>query len=386
MKLIEAEGKALLASHGVVVPRSVLLDEGDVLPAFGMSGAAVKAQVLSGGRGKSGLVRLVDASAGSEGITSAVAGVRATLVERGLPAVVLVEEKLDIAREFYISFLISDRAHAPMMLFSVEGGIEIEAGAPPAQWIIDPLVGLLPHQVVAFFRDAGVTGAALGPLCRLAASLYRVFVAEDLELLEINPLVVTSRGRLVAADAKVVLDQCAASRHPARRFTVSRRLELAAMTPLEREADRLLFTFIDLPGSVALMSYGAGLGMMLVDLLGDAGLSAACFVDGSVTSIGNNTDERLRVVFKRAEDPAVKAILFYQNLGTRDIKPRVEAVLKVLDETPPPKPFYFGFVATYLAEKNMTAAEACRLVAARGYYASQEPRELVEMIRRDTAA
>jgi len=392
MKLIEADGKRLLAYHAIPVPKGILLDEDAALDTLRLDSAAVKAQMLSGGRGKSGLVRIVSGEPGASSaesqaaVAEAVRAVRAALAERGLPQVVLAEEKLDIAAEYYLSFSVNDRAQAPLMLFSIHGGMEVEEAPPPAQWVIDPQHGVLPHELIEFLRDAGATAKVLGALSRMMASLYRVFVAEDLELLEINPLVLTRSGKLIAADAKIILDDCAAARHPQRQFPVSRRLVLADMTPLEREADRMLFTFIDLPGSVALMSYGAGLGMMLVDLLGDAGLKAASFVDGSVTSTSNNTEDRLRLVFKRAEAPEVKAILFYQNLGTRDIKPRVDAVLRVLDETPPPKPFYFGFVATYLAEKNMTALEACRLIAERGYKASQEPRELVEWIRQDVAA
>lgn len=392
MKLIEADGKRLLAYHAIPVPKGILLEDDAPLDTLKLDAAAVKAQMLSGGRGKSGLVRIVSAATGASSAASqtavaeAVRSVRAALAERGLPQVVLAEEKLDIAAEYYLSFSVNDRAQAPLLLFSVHGGMEVEEAPPPAQWIIDPQQGVLPHELIGFLRTAGASAKVLGALSRLMVSLYRIFVAEDLELLEINPLVLTRSGKLVAADAKIILDDCAAARHPQRQFPVSRRLALADMTPLEREADRMLFTFIDLPGSVALMSYGAGLGMMLVDLLGDAGLKAASFVDGSVTSTSNNTEDRLRLVFKRAEAPEVKAILFYQNLGTRDIKPRVDAVLRVLDETPPPKPFYFGFVATYLAEKNMTALEACRLIAERGYKASQEPRELVEWIRQDTLA
>lgn len=400
MNLIEAEAKTLLAGHGIAVPRGVLLEEQDDLPAADARGVAVKAQLLSGGRGKAGLIRLVhgidkladsstdmtrDIAAVEADIRAAITAVRTAMQARNLPAVVLVEQKLDIRTEYYLSFLLDDRAQAPLMLFSINGGMDVENMPAPARWRVDPVRGLLPHELIGFFVAAGVPDEVLGALSRLAATLYRIFVAEDLELLEINPLVVTSQGRLVAADAKIIIDDCALFRHPHRNFKVSQRLALAGMTALEREADEKKFTFIDLPGNVALMSYGAGLGMMLVDLLGDAGLRAACFVDGSSTSVGNNTAERLQLVFKRAEAPEVKAILFYQNLSTRDIKPRVEAVLQVLRETPPPKPFYFGFVAAYLAERNMTAVEACALVAAEGYKTSQEPRELVDMIKRDLA-
>jgi len=387
MNLVEADAKSLLAGYGVSVPHGILLQEADPVPAHRMKGVAVKAQVLKGGRGKAGLIELVDsaddAPLDETRLDAAIDSVRRKLRAQDMPALLLLEEKLDIRAEYYLSFLIDDRAQAPLMLFSSQGGMDVEGAPPPWRLRIDPMLGLSPHSVIEFFSSARVPADVLGVLSRLAALLYRICVAEDLELLEINPLAITAQGRLVAVDAKIILDDCAAFRHRNRDFAASRCLSLASMTALEREADSKRFTYIELPGDVALMTYGAGLGMMMVDLLGDAGLRAACFIDGSVASVGNNTEERLRIVFKRAEAPEVKAILFYQNLGTRDIKPRVDAVLKVLRETPPPKPFYFGFVATYLAERNMTAIEACQMVSALGYKTSQEPLELVEMIRRD---
>lgn len=223
----------------------------------------------------------------------------------------------------------------------------------------------------------------LGPLTRLAVSVYRAFVAEDAEMMEINPLAVSRSGKLLPLDAKVVLDDSAVWRHRARGLPLSLRLEDAERTPLEREADRDGFTFVEMPGDVAIMSSGAGLGMMLVDLIGQAGLRPACFVDGAVGSHSDQTAERLRMVMRRAEADDVKAVFFYQNLGTRDLKPRVEALLQILKETPPPKPFYFGLAATYQAERNMTAKQACERMRAHGYFASDDPADVVARIGQD---
>ena len=228
--------------------------------------------------------------------------------------------------------------------------------------------------------------ASLNRLARLASDLYRMMLAEDAELIEINPLVVTADGKLVAADAKIELDDSAMFRHPTRTFPWSQQLEAAAQSPLEREAVRDGFTFVDMPGDVAMLTAGAGLGMMMIDLLADAGFRPACFFDNAATSRRDTTDERLRLAFKRAEASDVRAILFYQTLATRDLKPRIDALLGMLDADPPPKPLYFGLSASYVAERNMTAATARSLMEQRGYPAESDPAALVARMVADRDA
>lgn len=381
MRLCEVEAKALLRNAGIAVTRSKFIDIGEAVDLKGFNGGVAKAQLLSGGRGKSGLVRFADSE---QGLRQEVETLRARLAADGKPAGILIEDKLDIAAEYYLSYVIDDVRQCPLLLFSMQGGIDIEdAGDALFSFPVDPLQELRPHHLVSFFTGAGVTGKQLGPLTRLAVALYRVFETEDAEMIEINPLAVSGTGKLVPLDAKVVLDDSAAWRHQGRRTPLSDRLEDAELTPVEREAAAAGFTFVEMPGDVAIMSAGAGMGMMLVDLIGQAGLRPACFVDGAVGSNGDQTSERLRMVFKRAESPDVRAIMFYQTLGTRDLKPRVEALLALLKETPPSKPFYFGLSATYLAERNMTAKAACALMREHGFYATSEANELVEKIRED---
>lgn len=382
MRLCEAEAKALLASRGIAIPRGHLVDTTGS-PSFDTfsSGGAAKAQLLAGGRGKSGLVRL---AASAQELTQQVGALRALLAESGSPARILVEERLEIACEYYLAFVIDDVLQRPKLLFSREGGIHIEDATQGVHaYGVEPGGELRPHQLLPFFSGAGINGTVLGPLTRLAVALHRCFVSEDLEMLEINPLALTAQGRLVPLDAKIVLDDSAMWRHRDRRTSMSAELEAAERTPLEREAAEAGFTFVEMPGDVALMSSGAGLGMMLVDLIGQVGLQPACFVDGAFGSHGDQTAERLALVMKRAESADVRAILFYQNLGTRDLKPRIESLLKILQASPPPKPFYFGMSATYLAERNMTAKRACELMREHGFFASDEPRELVARIRED---
>jgi succinyl-CoA synthetase beta subunit len=385
MDLCEADGKSLLARHGIAVPAGALLGAGPFDPAALKAsypdGAVVKAQILGGGRGKQGLVKL----AAPEGLFDTIGDIAGRLAAMGVEPTLLIEEKLAIADEYYLAFSIDDVGQCPRMLFSADGGVEVEAADTVAAFPVDPLRGLMPQDVVAFLRDNRVKPAHVGPVARMAASLFRVFVAEDAELLEVNPLVVTRQGRCVAADAKIVLDDAGGFRHR-RDLELSAKMGLGRMTPLEREAEATGFTFVEMEGEVALMSAGAGLGMSLIDLLGDHGLRAACFVDGSAATTADNTAARLAHVFKRAQAADVRAILFYQNLGSRDLKPRVEALLDLLAQTPPPKPLYFGLLATYLAERNMTAAEGCAALTGAGFYATQDLRQLIGRISQDLGA
>ena len=381
MRLCEVEAKAMLRHSGIAIPKSRFVAVDAPLDLAGFAGGVAKAQLLSGGRGKAGLVRF---GADEESLRKEVLALRERIAADGKPAGILVEEKIAIAAEYYLSFVIDDALQCPVLLFSPQGGIDIEEAQDAVfSFLVDPLVELRPHHLIAFFAKTGVEGKLLGALTRLTVSLYRLFVAEDAEMLEINPLAVSRDGKLVPLDAKMVLDDSAFFRHRGRHTPLSDRLEHAELTPLEREAADAGFSFVEMPGDVAIMSAGAGMGMMLIDLIGQAGLRPACFVDGAVGSKGDQTTERLRLVFKRAEAADVKAIMFYQTLGTRDLKPRVEALLALLKETPPGKPFYFGLSATYLAERNMTAQQACALLQDQGYFATSEANELVARIRAD---
>ena len=382
MRLCEADGKTLLGGHGIAVPSGIVLAMG-AAPVPGMATeSVVKAQLLSSGRGKGGLV-----SIGHADLHAAIAAVRSRMEDIGSPPVVLVEERLAIAAEYYLALVLDDVTQLPQVLFSARGGVSVEDEAEHVRrHPIDPARGPLSAEAIPFFRAAGAAPGLLNRLARLAADLYRVMLAEDAELIEINPLVVTAEGRLVAADAKIVLDDSAAFRHPRRVFAWSALLEDAEQSLLEREAVRDGFTFVEMPGDVAMMTAGAGLGMMVIDLLADAGFRPACFFDNAVSSRRDTTEERLRLAFRRAEAADVRAILFYQTLATRDLKPRIDALVALLDAAPPPKPLYFGLSASYVAERQMTAAEARALMERRGFPAEADPGRLVARMKADRDA
>ena len=378
MRLIEADGKNLLERRGLSVPRGQLYGPGEPVAAIA-GGGAVKAQLLAGGRGKSGLVRLAN--------EPEVVAVAATIADRmralGLPPHILIEEKIAVEAECYLAWRIDDVRQAPVMLFSPRGGVEIEAHAGGLhEFVWDPLRSLHPHHLVRFLLDVGASRRALGALARFATELYRLFVAEDAELAEINPLAVTQNGQVTALDAKLVLDDNARFRHRDWDALLSAQLERSAMTPLERRAADSGLTLVELDGCVALFAAGAGFGMALVDLLADAGLPAANFADASGGASAEAFAAMGDVILARAARADVKAIVCYQNMSGASLKAAVEGLLGAWDRAPVKKPLVVGFAVSATAEREMTAAEARNLCGARGHHVIADIDELVPTLRR----
>jgi succinyl-CoA synthetase beta subunit len=379
--LCEADGKALLARHGIAVPRGRALYDGAVAGTM-PADIVVKAQMLSGGRGRDGLV-----SVGAPDAATAARAIQARLVAQGHQPVVMVEERLDIAAEYYLALRIDDVAQCVELLFSPHGGIDVEQAAePPCRMRLDPAARTIASALLPTLHAAGVQGVVLGRLARLAADLHRVMVAEDADLIEINPLAETRDGRLVALDAKVSLDDNALFRHQDRGFGLSERLHRGMQTAAENEAAASGCTCVEMDGDIVMVTAGAGLGMLTVDLLASAGFRAACFFDNAANARDDSTETRLRLAFDMAQRPQVRGILFYQMLATRDLRPRVEALVRLLQEAPPPKPFYFGLSASYTAERTMTAAAGRALVSECGYVAGETLEELVDHMQADSDA
>ena len=364
MRLTEADGKALLRHHAIAVPRGVVLAPDAPAPSEIESwpGLVVKAQVLEGGRGKRGLVRrttIADLSEVRTAITS-IAG--------AVP--VLVEEAVEIDREFYLALRVDGTSQMQEVLFAAEGGVEVEgthglrrvtllADAPDAaERIYMAIREALPAQLAA-------------RIARLAARLAGVARDEDLSLLEINPLAV-SGGRLVACDAKLIRDDVAAGRHDAGCTAMSAAMEQAALSPLERRARARGFALVEMPGDVALVSAGAGLGMFLMDLLADHGLRAACFMDNLHGGPADTTEARLTAAFEIAARPEVKAILFYTTLASRPLSDRIEGLLAFLDRQPAPKPLFVGFAAAPSATRGFDVAAATERLRQAGIAALEE--------------
>lgn len=371
MRFAEADGKALLRRHGIATPRGIALRAQDAAPAelAGWPGLVAKAQVLEGGRGKRGLVRPTDA-AGLAAARAAIAGIAG-------PVPVLVEEAVAIERELYLALRVDGTRQTQEVLFAAAGGIEVEQARDPLRLPIDADA---PDAAETLYPALAATlpPALAARVARLAARLARIARDEDLDLLEINPLAVTPAG-LVACDAKLVRDDAAIPRHDMPADSAA--LEEAALTPLERRARADGFALVEMPGDVALVSAGAGLGMFLLDLLADHGLRAACFMDNMRGGPADTTEARLRIAFEIAARPEVRAILFYTTLASRPLADRIEGLLAFLAHTPAPKPLFVGFAAAPSAIGSFDVAAATGRLRAAGIAGLEDdPRTLVRAV------
>jgi succinyl-CoA synthetase beta subunit len=375
MRLTEMEGKALLRRHGIAVPRGIVLGASDPVPTGFGADVVLKAQILEGGRGKRGLVRRVAAGE--------VEALRREMVAEVGEVFFLLEETVRIERELYLALRVDGTAQRIECLFSIDGGVEIEDAAAPLRWPVDPDDPFAAE--AAFAAVGGILPPDLAArVARLVPRLGRILRDEDLELLELNPLAVTPAG-LVACDAKLVRDGAALARHDT--APASAALEDAALTPLERQARQRGFALVEMPGDVALVSAGAGLGMQLMDLLADHGLCAASFMDNLQGGPADTTEARLEAAFAIAARPEVRAILFYTTLASRPLAERMETLLGFLARNPPPRPLYLGFVAAHAAARGFDAEAARGQLRAAGVAALREdPLELVRALAADLGA
>src|SRR5262245_14087380 len=376
MRLAEIDGKALLRRHGLAVPRGVLIGAGEDAPAEARQwpGHVLKAQVLEGGRGKRGLVRRL---AALDEFAPERARIAAALGDPEAP--LLLEEAVAISREIYLAVRIDGTRQSLELLVAAEGGEDVEttkalariplgvAGETTADALYPDLARLFPGDVAA-------------RLARYAARLPEIARCEDLELLEINPLALTADGRLVACDAKIVRDDSAAFRHDPEEFPLSRGLAERALTPLERRARDLGFHLVEIDGDVALVTAGAGLGMMMMDLLADHGLTAACFMDNLRGAPDETMAERLSIARAIAQRQQVKAIVFQTVLASRSLAERIEALLAWIAAEPLPKPLFVGIAAGHAAARKMSAEAAVAKLAAAGIAAFTDPIALVRAV------
>jgi succinyl-CoA synthetase beta subunit len=315
MKIHEFQAKKVLAEYGVPVPRGRVAttpeEAREVAQELGKP-VVIKAQVHAGGRGKGGGIKLAATPDKAQDAASQVLGMRLVTPQTGpegkLVSRVLVEEQTQPERELYLSVLLDSATAWPVMFGSAAGGMEIEevaATRPDAvrRVAIDPAVGLYPHEGRELAFALGLTGDLMRPAIDLTAALYRCFLEKDCSLVEINPLVVTAAGKLLALDAKVSFDDNA----------LFRREEIAAMRdpaeedPLEVSAQELgSGGYVKLDGNIGCVVNGAGLAMATMDSIKLAGGAPANFLDiGTVNDVGRVINA-FRIL---TGDPSVKAIL-----------------------------------------------------------------------------
>ena len=374
MRLAEYDGKALLRRHGLAVPRSVFLQAGEQPPeeAAQWPGYFLKAQVLEGSRGKSGLVRrLQDLGEFRE----ARRLILATLDDADTP--LLLEEAVPIAQEIFVAARVDGTHQRLELLLAPEGGENVEQSAKKLARI--PIDVMTPTRADEIFP--AISGIFLrdlaARLARYAARLPDIARTEDLQLLEINPLALTRDGRFIACDAKIIRDEAADFRHDPAKFSLSRTLAERAMTGLERAARDLGFQLVETTGDVVLVTSGAGLAMMMMDLLADHGLRAASFMDNLRGASDETMNERLKIARLLAARPNIKAIVFQTVIASRSLAERIDALVSWITAEPLPKPLFVGLAAGHAATRKMSTEQAIEKLRTLGVPAFTDPIALV---------
>ncbi len=372
MRLAEVDGKALLRRHGIAVPRSMLLGPDEAPPGETASwpGFLLKAQILEGGRGKRGLVRRFGKAAE---LRDARRLILATLDDADTP--LLLEEAVPIAREIFVAVRIDGTRQRLELLIAPQGGENVEQSAKLARI---PINGAAAAEAIFAAIAKFFPPDLAARLARYAARLPEIARQEDLELLEINPLALTEDGSLVACDAKIIRDDSSGFRHDPDEFPVSRALAERAMTAIERSARELGFQLVETGGNVVLVTSGAGLAMMMMDLLADHGLSAASFMDNLRGAPDETMTERLKIARALAARPSIKAIVFQTVIASRSLAERIDALVAWITAEPLPKPLFVGLAAGHAATRTMSIDAAIEKLRALGVAAFTDPVALVK--------
>jgi len=324
MNLHEYQGKEILAQHGVNVQRGVVLDDLNeienvskkLVEETGTDWFVVKAQIHAGGRGKGGGVKIAKSKDDLKDVVSSILGMNLitpqTSKEGKLVRKVLIAEDVyypgeSETEEFYVSILLNRKTGKNMIMYSTEGGVDIESVAEKTPELIfyediDPLLGIVPFQARKIAFNLGLSGKSFKEMVKFISLLYKSYVSSDSSLFEINPVLKTSDNKIMAVDAKVTLDDNALFRHN----DYSKWRDLKEENPVEVEARELGLNYVDLDGNVGCMVNGAGLAMATMDLIKQSGGDPANFLDVGGTADAKRVEAAFRLILK---DPNVKAIL-----------------------------------------------------------------------------
>jgi succinyl-CoA synthetase beta subunit len=306
VKLAEWQGKAVFRKYGVPLPRGEVAHSPDEAEALVRGGkvplpCVVKAQVLAGGRGKGGAIRFANSP---EEVRTAAAAILA-LEFKGEPVrELLLEEKLPIGRELYVAMTLDRAQRLPLLMSSFRGGVEVES-VPDAEidrQTVDPFPGLTGYEKRRAAKVLGLSGPQARSLERVLDSLWKVFQQEDAELVEVNPLAVVGDG-LVALDAKVIIEDDAAFRHPEYAEVRDDRTELEEIA---REKE---IAFVQLDGNIGVIANGAGLTMATLDVLKELGGEPGVFLDLGGTDDPKKVTEAF-LLMARAKPAAVFLNIF----------------------------------------------------------------------------
>jgi succinyl-CoA synthetase beta subunit len=352
MKIHEYQAKAVLSKYGVPVPKGEVVsrasDARAAVERLGGGTTVVKAQIHAGGRGKGGGVKVVKTADEAERAAKDMIGMRLVTYQTGpegqVVQRVLVEQGLRIARELYLGLVIDRATEKTVLMVSPDGGVEIEKVAHETpdrifKEYIHPGVGLSPYQTRKLAFALGLQGAQVAQAGKLMTAVYDAFKATDASLIEVNPLIVTEDGTLLALDAKMNFDDNALYRHP----DIKELRDLGEEAPLEVEASKYSLNYIKLDGTIGCMVNGAGLAMATMDIIKLAGGEPANFLDVG----GGANAEQIRNAFKiLMSDKNVKAVLINIFGGILRCDVLAEGVITAVKELGVPVPIVIRMEGT----------------------------------------
>jgi succinyl-CoA synthetase beta subunit len=364
VKIHEYQAKSVLARFGVPVPRGEVAftptEAVDAAKRLGGRIVVVKAQIHAGGRGKGGGVKIAKSIDEVEQLAKQMIGMTLVTHQTGPEGKsvgrVLIEEGLEIDRELYLSILIDRASASPVIIASAAGGMDIEevAAKEPDKILrehINPGTGIVPFQGRKLAFGMGLTGGAANKLARLLDAIYKAFIETDASMIEINPLILTKGGDLLALDAKVSFDDNALYRHPDLREL----RDLAEEDPLEVEASKFSLNYIRLDGNIGCMVNGAGLAMATMDIIKLAGGEPANFLDVG----GGANAEQIKNAFRiLMADKNVRAVLINIFGGILRCDVLAQGVIDAVTELGVPVPIVVRMEGTNVEEGKRMLRES----------------------------
>ena len=355
MNIHEFQAKEVFSRYGIPVPKGIVAttpDEAKSATAELGGQSVVKAQIHAGGRGKSGGVQLVRSPDEASEVAQKMLGSSLVTPQTGPEGApierLLIEELADIKQELYVALTI-DRGHrGPAMLVSTQGGMDIEevASNNPEDIHtepIDPLSGMMPFQTRRMVRQLGLDPSVASEAAKVLSGLYRVFVENDCSLVEINPLIITGDGRVMALDAKISLDDDSMFRHA----DLLEYRDISQEDPLESQASDLDIAYINLDGDVGCLVNGAGLAMATLDVTNAAGAAPANFLDVGGGATPEKVSSAVKIILS---DPKVKRVLINIFGGILRCDIAGEGIVLAYKETGSTTPLVVRMLGTNVAE------------------------------------
>ena len=355
MNIHEFQAKEVFSRYGIPVPKGIVAttpDEAKSATAELGGQSVVKAQIHAGGRGKSGGVQLVRSPEEASEVAQKMLGSSLVTPQTGPEGApierLLIEELADIKQELYVALTI-DRGHrGPAMLVSTQGGMDIEevASNNPEDIHtepIDPLSGMMPFQTRRMVRQLGLDPSVASEAAKVLSGLYRVFVENDCSLVEINPLIITGDGRVMALDAKISLDDDSMFRHA----DLLEYRDISQEDPLESQASDLDISYVNLDGDVGCLVNGAGLAMATLDVTNAAGAAPANFLDVGGGATPEKVSSAVKIILS---DPKVKRVLINIFGGILRCDIAGEGIVLAYKETGSTTPLVVRMLGTNVAE------------------------------------